>query len=138
MRAMGLDIGHKRIGVAVSDKTKSIAQNLMTLNRRDIKSDLRTLKGIIEEREVDLIVIGLPLNMNGTIGSKAEDILKLKNRLEEELKIKVETYDERLTSKEAEDILIEGDVSRKKRKEKIDKIAACLILQNYLDLKNKS
>ncbi len=135
MRIMALDVGEKRVGVAISDKTRVIAQNLMTLNRKNLKDDLKTLKNIVEEKEVHLIVVGLPLNMNGTLGKKAEEILKFKDLIERKIGIDVETYDERLSSKEAEAILIKADISRKKRKGKIDKIAAQIILQNYLNSK---
>ena len=132
---MALDVGEKRVGVAISDKTRVIAQNLMTLNRKNLKDDLKTLKNIVEEKKVHLIVVGLPLNMNGTLGKKAEEILKFKDLIERKIGIDVETYDERLSSKEAEAILIKADISRKKRKEKIDKIAAQIILQSYLNSK---
>jgi len=135
MRIMALDVGEKRVGVAISDKTRVIAQNLMTLNRKNLKDDLKTLKNIVEEKKVHLIVVGLPLNMNGTLGKKAEEILKFKDLIERRIGIDVETYDERLSSKEAEAILIKADISRKKRKGKIDKIAAQIILQNYLNSK---
>ena len=132
---MALDVGEKRIGVAISDKTGVIAQNLMTLNRKNLKDDLRVLKDIVKEKKVHLIVVGLPLNMNGTLGKKAEEMLKFKDLIKKRIGIDVETYDERLSSKEAEDILIKADISRKKRKEKIDKIAAQIILQSYLNSK---
>lgn len=134
---MGLDIGDKRIGIAISDKTRTIAQNLMVLKRKDLEADIQILKDIIKDKEVSLIVVGLPLNMDGTLSKKALEILKFIEILKENIEIPIQTYDERLTSKEAESILIEGGVSRKKRKDKIDKIAAQIILQNYLDNKNK-
>lgn len=133
MRVLGLDVGDKRIGIAVSDKSRELALNLMTLKRKNIKQDLKILRDIIKEKEVNLIVIGLPLNMNGSLSRKAEDILKFKDRLNKKINIEITTFDERLTSKQAESVLIKADISRKKRKEKIDKIAAQLILQGFLD-----
>lgn len=137
MRIMGLDIGHKRIGVAMSDVTELIAQNLITLKRKDLSYDLKILKDLIEKKQVGLIIVGLPLNMNGSVSKKAHEILEFIEILKHKFELPIETYDERLSSKEAESILIKGDVSRRKRKDKIDKIAAQLVLQNYLDSRER-
>ena len=133
MPILGLDIGNKRIGIAISDKTGLIAQGLMTLERSNIEHDLRVIEDIIKSRDIDLIVIGLPLNMNGTLSKEANKILEFKKVLSSKTNLKIITYDERLSSKEAEDLLIRANISRKKRKPQIDKIAAQIILQKYLD-----
>lgn len=135
MRIMSLDIGDKRMGVAISDRTHIIAQGLTTIKRNGLDKDIKKLKELIEVNEINLIVAGLPLNIDGTLSKKAHEILELIGLFKKRLKIPIETYDERLSSKEAEDILIEGDVSRKKRRDKIDKLAAQIILQNYLNFK---
>ena len=137
MRIMGLDVGNVRIGVALSDKTKTIAQNFKTITRSDLNSDIQTLKKIVTDKEVDSIVIGLPLNMDGTLSKQAETVLEFSKIIQEKTGLPVENYDERLTSKEAESLLIAENFSRRKRKKKIDKVAACLILQNYMEYKSK-
>jgi len=133
MPILGLDIGNKRIGIAISDKTGLIAQGLMTLERLNIEHDLSIIEDIIKSKDIDLIVIGLPLNMNGTLSKEANKILEFKKVLSSKTNLKIITYDERLSSKEAEDLLIRANISRKKRKPQIDKIAAQIILQKYLD-----
>jgi putative Holliday junction resolvase len=133
MKILGLDVGQVRIGIAISDATQTIAQSRNFIKRSNIKDDLRSIKSIVEENDVGLIVIGLPLNMDGSSGKQAEAILEFKDIIAKEINLPIETYDERLTSKQAESILIEGDISRKKRKGKIDALAAVLILQGFLD-----
>jgi len=133
MPILGLDIGDKRIGIAISDKTGLIAQGLMTLERLNIEHDLSIIEDIIKSKDIDLIVIGLPLNMNGTLSKEASKVLEFKKILSSKTNLKIITYDERLSSKEAEDLLIRANISRKKRKPQIDKIAAQIILQKYLD-----
>ncbi|MDY5436368.1 Holliday junction resolvase RuvX [Peptostreptococcus porci] len=132
-RIMGLDIGNSTIGVAVSDMLGITAQGITTIHRKSKKKDLEELKKIIDEQNVNLIVSGLPKNMNGTIGPQAELVKKFCELIESELKIKVEFWDERLTTVSAQRVLIDGDISRKSRKKVIDKLAAVIILQNYLD-----
>ncbi|MDD7182334.1 Holliday junction resolvase RuvX [Peptostreptococcus anaerobius] len=132
-RIMGLDIGNSTIGVAVSDMLGITAQGITTIHRKSKKKDLEELKKIIDEQNVNLIVSGLPKNMNGTIGPQAELVKKFCELIESELKIKVEFWDERLTTVSAQRVLIDGDISRKNRKKVIDKLAAVIILQNYLD-----
>ncbi len=133
-RTMGLDVGDKTIGVALSDLFGWTAQGLETIRRIGIKKDLQRLEEIIKEHEVDKIVVGLPKNMNGTIGPQGEKVLEFNERLQKRFSnIKIITWDERLTTVAAERSLIEADVSRKKRKEVIDKVAAVYILQGYLD-----
>ncbi len=128
-----MDVGSHTIGVALSDELGLTAQGLKTIHRRSAEQDLRELAGIIMEYQVTRIVVGLPKNMDGTLGPQAEKVLKWKKTLEENLALPVETWDERLSTVGATRVLVEADVSRKKRKQSVDKIAAVLILQGYLD-----
>lgn len=131
---MGLDVGDKTIGVALSDPLGWTAQGLETIRRIGIKKDLQRLEEIIKEYNVNKIVVGLPKNMNGTIGPQCQKVLEFNERLSKRFsKIEIIQWDERLTTVAAERSLIEADVSRKKRKEVIDKVAAVYILQGYLD-----
>ena len=133
MRIMGLDMGQKRIGIALSDTTHTIAQSYNHLKRKSLEDDIQALKTIIDENEVGLIVAGLPLNMDGSSGKQVDTVTDFIKIVEEKTGLAVKTYDERLTSKLAESVLIESDMSRKKRKGKVDSLAAVLILQGYLD-----
>lgn len=135
MRAIGLDVGSKTIGVAVSDLLGLTAQGLTTIiwDENDMTSADAELSKIIAEYEVNHIVIGLPRHMNGTVGARGEISEIYANRLRKIHRLPVSLLDERLTTMEAERILIDADVSRKKRKKVIDKMAASIILQNYLD-----
>ena len=137
MRYLGLDLGTKTLGVAVSDKTGLIATSL-TILRHDNDYDflIEELKNIIKEKEIETIVLGLPKNMNNTIGERGEMVLSFKEKLEESISLPVILEDDRLTTKVAENILITADVSRKKRNKVIDKMAANVILQSYLDRRN--
>lgn len=132
-RTMGLDVGDKTIGVAVSDLFGWTAQGLETIIRIGIKKDLQKLELLIKEKEVDKIVVGFPKNMNGSIGPQGEKTLEFADRLKKRFKTEIIMWDERLTTKAAERTLLEADVSRKKRKTVIDKVAATYILQGYLD-----
>ena len=133
-RALSLDLGEKRIGVAVSDPLNIIAQSVGTIQRKDIKSDLKKIADFVKEYRADKLVIGLPLNMNGTKGKSAKLAIDFVETVKKEIQIDVEMIDERLTSAQGERIFLEADMSREKRKKNIDKIAAQLILQSYLDL----
>ena len=133
-RALALDLGEKRIGVAVSDSLNIIAQAVGTIQRKDIKSDLKKIADLVKEYRADKLVIGLPLNMDGTKGKSADFAVAFVDEIKKEIKIEVEMMDERLTTAQGERILLEADVSRKNRRKNLDKIAAQLILQNYLDL----
>jgi putative Holliday junction resolvase len=133
IRTMGLDVGSKTVGVAVSDELGFSAHPITTVRRTNLKQDLRELARLIDEKQVGRIVVGLPLNMNGTEGSRATESRKLGDALSEQTKLSVIYWDERLTTVAAEKSLLEADVSRKKRKEVIDQVAACLILQGWLD-----
>lgn len=137
MRIMGLDVGDKRIGVALSDLMGWTAQGLETIHRTNIKSDLQRIETIIKEHDVKKIVVGLPKNMNGTLGPQSEKVVEFAERLKKRTNLEIIFWDERLTTVAAERTLIEADVSRKKRKTVIDKVAAIHILQGYLDSPNK-
>lgn len=133
MRVLALDFGEKRIGVAVSDPLGIIAQGLTVIVRRDSEADIKEIENIVEEYKADSIVIGMPVNMDGTKGKSAEKVNEFVETLKARLNIPVYTYDERLSTKESEKFLISSDVSRKKRKQIIDKVAAQLILESYLE-----
>ena len=133
MRLLGLDIGERRIGIAVSDELGMTAQGISTLYRGNPEEDIRRLAGIIREWSGEKIVVGLPRNMNGTYGPQSQKVKDFIEELKSEIPIETIYWDERLTSVAAERTLIEGNVSRKKRKTVIDKIAAVMILQGYLD-----
>lgn len=133
MRIMALDVGSKRIGVALSDPLKITAQGLQTFQRTTLEEDVKGLWQLIEEHEVSQLVVGLPKNMDGTIGFKAEEVQQFIADLTAERKIEIIWIDERLTTVSAERVLLEADVSRAKRKKVIDKMAAVVILQSYLD-----
>ena len=132
---MALDVGERRIGVALSDALGITAQPLMTYNRAkdNRKEDIAGLWELIKKHEVEKLVVGLPKNMNNTLGFKAEEVQNFIKALVEVEEIPVEWVDERLTTVSAERALLEADVSRKKRKAVIDKMAAVLILQTYLE-----
>ena len=133
MRAISLDVGDKTIGVAVSDLMGLTAQGVKTIKRVGKKKDIEALKEIIKERQVNKIVSGLPKNMNGTLGPQGEKVIKFCELLEEETGIKIEYWDERLSTVAAERTLIQGNVRRENRKGVIDMVAAVIILQGYLD-----
>lgn len=135
MRIIGLDLGTKTLGVAVSDNTETIATGLTTLRFEENKPEMiiNDLKEIIDYYNAGLIIIGLPKNMNNTIGDAVDRTRKFIKVLNNNFDIKVEEQDERLSSVSANNMLISADISRKKRKEKVDTIAATIILQSYLD-----
>ncbi|WP_071460223.1 Holliday junction resolvase RuvX [Bacillus massilinigeriensis] len=135
MRTMGLDVGTKTVGVAISDELGWTAQGLKTLKINEEKNDLGfgELESIIKEYEVGKIVVGLPKNMNGSIGPRGEACMHFSRELEKLSGLPVIMWDERLTTMAAERVLLEADVSRSKRKKVIDKMAAMMILQGYLD-----
>jgi putative holliday junction resolvase len=133
MRILSLDHGTKRIGVAVSDELKLIAQPLEFIPAEPFAGFLSRLKEILREKEVDLILVGMPRNMDGSYGPAALKVREFIGALKEALTIPLQTWDERLTSAQAQRFLIEGGVRRDKRKEKVDKTAAAILLQSYLD-----
>lgn len=132
-RILGLDIGDRWIGVAVSDPLGITAQGLTTIKRENKKKDYAKIEALIEEYGVKKVVVGLPKNMNNTIGPQGEKVIKFAEKIKNKFKVEIIYIDERLTSMSAERILIEGDVRRENRKKYIDKIAASYILQTYLD-----
>ena len=136
MRIMGLDYGSKTVGVAISDSLLLTAQGIETIERKEenkLRKTLARIEALIKEYEVEKIILGLPLNMNDSIGERAEKTLEFKAMLERRTGLEVIMWDERLTTVEAEQILIESNVRREDRKKYIDKIAAGFILQGYLD-----
>lgn len=136
MRYIGLDLGSKTLGVSLSDPSGMIASSYTIIrHNEEYEKLIEEVKKIIEEKKVEKIVLGLPKNMNGTIGPKGELSYKFKEMLEKKMKLEVILEDERLTTKEATDLLIRNDTSRKKRKKVIDSLAATIILQSYLDKK---
>lgn len=136
MRYLGLDLGSKTLGIAMSDTTLTIASVYKTIyfKEDDYDSTIVELKNIIDEYNITKMVLGFPKNMNNTIGERAEITLKYKALLEDKLGLDVILYDERLTSVRANSILIEADMSRQKRRKKVDGIAAQIILQDYLNM----
>lgn len=139
MRILAVDFGEKRIGLAVYDPLGYTAQGLPTLPNTGKKAFLEALAKLCVEKEVGEIVMGLPVNMNGTMGPKAKQIQDLLPEIEDKTKLPVKTWDERLSSRQVGRIMIEGGLSREKQKKTSDQLAAVVILQSYLELKrNKS
>lgn len=132
MRIMGLDVGSKTIGVAISDELGITAQGFKTIKRKAMEDDFRELYAIISQFQIEKIVVGLPKNMDGSLGKQAEFVLGWIEDLKNKIQLPVETWDERLSTVEASKTLLKADLSRKKRKGVIDKLAAVLILQGYL------
>ena len=133
MRILALDHGTKRIGIAVSDDMKMLALPLEFVPAEPFSGFLARLKELIREKEVELILIGMPRNMDGSYGPAAAKVQEFVTVLKENIAIPIKTWDERLTSVQANRFLIEADVRRDKRKEKVDKMAAAILLQSYLD-----
>lgn len=133
MRILCLDVGTKTIGLAVSDPMGWTAQGITTLFRKNYEEDAKALKKVIAEYEVEKILVGLPLNMNGSEGPQAEKVRSFIQGVEKALEKPIEFWDERLSTVAAERSLLEADLSREKRKKVIDKMAAVFILQGYLD-----
>ncbi len=132
MRILCFDVGEKRIGVAVSDELGITAQGVEVIPRVNLSRDLKRIKELVERYEAQKIVLGFPVNMNGTLGQKAKELLDFKSYLEKNLSIPLETWDERLTTRAAQRALLEGNVRRAGRKKVVDMLAASLILDNYL------
>ena len=133
MRILALDHGSKRIGVAVSDETRTIAQPLEYIYTEPFSDFLARLKKILVEKEIDLILIGQPRNMDGSYGPAAQKVQTFVGVLKTAITVPIQLWDERLTSLQANKILIQGGVRRDQRKEKVDKMAAAILLQTYLD-----
>lgn len=139
MRYLGLDFGTKTIGISISDRTNLIASSykLIEYKNNDYTTVIEELRNIIKLNSITTLILGLPKNMNNSIGERATETIKFKDYIEKELNIDVVLEDERLTTKEAHKTLIEANMSRKKRKKNVDKVAASFILQNYLDRLNR-
>ena len=135
MRYMGLDLGNRTCGISISDPMGIIANSIETVRFRekDLQMCLEYVKMYIVDRKVEKIVLGLPKNMNGTLGPQSEYVFEFKKMLEEETGLEVVLFDERLSTIEVTKVMISADLSRSKRRTKVDKLAATLILQTYLD-----
>lgn len=131
-RIMALDPGTKRIGVALSDELGWTAQPLETYERRSLEADLAHIKTLVSRHEVCRVVLGMPIRLDGSLGPAAMQSLEFMQQLEQILAVPVVAWDERLTTKAAEDLLIEANVSRRKRKGTVDRVAAAILLQSYL------
>jgi len=136
-RVMALDYGDVRIGIALSDVTRFLASGYENYTRVNLQKDLQHIADIISNNNVKIVVLGLPINMDGSKGVRVEKTYEFADKLKEYTSAKIEFLDERLTSVSAEKILISADVSRKKRKDVLDKLSATIILQDYLDMNSK-
>lgn len=136
-RIMALDYGDIRIGIALSDVTRFLASGYENYTRKNLEFDCKHISQIASENNVKIIVIGLPINMDGSKGVRVEKTYEFAEELKKYTSAEIDFLDERLTSVSAEKILISADVSRKKRKEVLDKLSATIILQDYLDVRRK-
>jgi len=130
---LGLDVGERRIGVALSDPEGILASPLMVINRTRDKADIEAILGLVRQHEVTRVVVGLPRSMDGSIGQQAERVQNFIGMLSEFLEIPLETWDERLSTLAAERLMADAGLKRGKRKEQRDALAAALVLQGYLD-----
>ena len=139
MRILGFDLGTRTLGISISDLTCSIATVYDTLRFEDSDYDsiIPKIKDIVSKENVSIIVLGLPKNMNNSMGDRALTTLEFKKKLEENMDVEVIMQDERLTTVEATNYMLKTDISRKKRKKKIDSLAANIILQTYLDKRRR-
>jgi len=138
LRYLGLDLGTKTLGLALSDPLGMIATSYKILRHdEDYDSLIPMLREVIDTNKVEGLVLGLPKNMNNSIGERGEIALNFKEKLESEFHLPIYMQDERLTTRQAENLLISNDTSRKKRKKVIDSLAATIILQSYLDRREK-
>lgn len=137
MRYLGLDLGTKSLGLALSDRTGLIASFYKNISYTDEDKLLEEIKDIVEKEHVEKLVLGLPKNMDNSLGWRSTDTIEFKKKLEEKLDKEIILEDERLTTKIAENMLIDFDLSRKKRKKVIDGVSAVIILQSYLDRKER-
>jgi putative holliday junction resolvase len=136
MRILGLDVGDKKIGVSLSDPTLAIAQGLKLYRRASLAEDLKEFKRIVTEHEVDEIVIGLPRDLSGKIGTRAQSVMDLADKIRESIDIPVNLWDERFSTNEAHRIFDMAEVRHKKRKPYLDIMASQIILQGYLDARS--
>ncbi|WP_311537257.1 Holliday junction resolvase RuvX [uncultured Anaerococcus sp.] len=135
-RIMGLDVGDKTIGIALSDPMFITSQPFETIKRKKAKLDIDRIEEIINEKDVSTLIVGLPKNMNNTIGPQAMKVMSFVDLIKKRIDIEIIYQDERMTTLESEAVLIDMSVRRENRKEHIDKIAASFILQSYLDRRN--
>lgn len=133
MRYLAIDHGTKRMGIAVSDELKMIAQPLEFIPSDPVETFLARLKQLIVEKEVELVLVGMPRNMDGTYGPAAIKVQEFVEQLRQALPVPIKTLDERLTSAQANRVLLQGNVRRADRKQKVDQMAAAILLQGYLD-----
>ena len=140
MRYLGLDLGTRTLGISLSDVTCTIASTYKTIrfDERDYDSLVPQIKEIIDEFNITKIILGLPKNMNNSLGDRSLETIAFKEKLENNLNVEVVMQDERLTTVEATNYMLKADISRKKRKEKIDSLAANIILQTYLDKERRN
>ena len=133
MKILGLDIGEKRIGIAISDELGYTAQGIKVLTRSGLDDDLEVIKELIKEAKASEVVVGLPKNMDGSLGESAQKVLSFTKRMEEFVSLPVTLWEKRWTTAEPTRLLVDADISRAKRRKVVDKLAAVLILQGYLD-----
>jgi len=137
LRKLGIDYGDKYIGLAVSDRSNTIAHSKEVIKRTALNQDLDIIKKYLKDYDIDEVVVGMPTSLNGSKGPRADKTQEFINFLNKRLEINVTTWDERFTTLIADQSMVDADLSRKKRKKMVDKIAAALILQNYLDFINQ-
>jgi len=133
MRVLGVDVGERRLGVALSDPAGVVAHPLVTLRRQSWRRDLKILRELVERHKVERVVVGLPLRMDGTVGTSAKSALQFAERLRRALEVSVELWDERFTTLQAERALRESGTPPSRRRDLLNRVAAALILQSYLD-----
>jgi putative Holliday junction resolvase len=133
--ALGLDVGRKRIGVAGCDRTGLIATGITTVERTSFEQDVQEIRNIVNERQVEVLIVGLPYSMDGSLGFQARQVQKFATRLAKALQLPIEYVDERLTSFQAEQMIIAENRSPSRNKSLIDRKAAALILQQWLDIR---
>ena len=133
MRVIALDHGSKRVGIAIGDPLGVIAQPLEFIPAEPLDAFFERLKKLLAEKEVGQIIVGMPRNMDGSYGPAAEKVRAFVERLKEEVDLPIRLWDERLTTAQAQRVLLEGNVRRKDRKQRVDKMAAAILLQSYLD-----
>ena len=133
MRIIAIDHGTRRMGIAVSDEMKTIAQPVEYIPAEPFDHFVKRFKELLVEKPAELILVGMPRNMNGSYGPAAAKVQQFVAALKAEVPVPIRTWDERLTSAQANRVLLQGNVPRHKRKEKVDKMAAAILLQSYLD-----
>ena len=138
LRILGIDYGDRRVGLAVSDEGGMLASGLPTLERKSPADLVESLRRACREYGVERIVVGLPVNMDGSHGPRAQVTLAFVERLREALGLEVEAWDERLTTRQADRLMLAADLSRKQRKQRLDRLAAQLMLQSYLDAQRRN